>query len=63
MKASKKAGKKSNAAERPDGRRATVVYLQPDIMMQLKRAAMDQRRHGYEIIEDALEAWLKKPKR
>jgi hypothetical protein len=63
MKASKKVGKKSSAAERPDGRRATVVYLLPDIMMQLKRAAMDQRRHGYEIVEEALEAWLKKPKR
>lgn len=49
----------SNRA-RPDGRRALLVYLKPEIIKNLKRAGLDEERPAYEIAEEAIQEWLKK---
>jgi hypothetical protein len=54
---------KSEASEadqrtRADGRRSLLVYLKEDIIKRLKIAALDERRHAYQITEDALRNWL-----
>jgi hypothetical protein len=43
---------------RTDGRRSLLVYLQPDVIKQLKKAALDQETTAYEITEEALREWL-----
>jgi hypothetical protein len=50
-------------ADRPDGRRMTTLYLRPDIMPALKKAAIDERTNAYEIVEELVLAYLKKTKR
>jgi hypothetical protein len=54
---------KGGAIVRPDGRRATTMYLKPEVTAALKRAAIDEDRNGYEIVEEAVLAYLKKPRR
>jgi hypothetical protein len=54
---------KGGAIIRSDGRRATTMYLKPEVTAALKRAAIDEERSGYEIVEEAVMAYLKKPKR
>lgn len=44
---------------RPDGRRQLLVYIQPTIIKDLKKAAIELERNAYEITEDALSDWLK----
>jgi hypothetical protein len=53
---------KGGAIIRTDGRRATTMYLKPEVTAALKRAAIDEDRSGYEIVEEAVWAYLKKPK-
>jgi hypothetical protein len=63
---SKKSGKEKTAKERarrPDGRRMTSLYLRPDVMPALRKAAIDERRTAYEIVEDLIIAYLKRAKR
>ena len=43
---------------RPDGRRALLVYLRPDVIKRLKVAALEDDRPAYELAEEALSAWL-----
>ena len=43
---------------RPDGRKALLVYLRPDVIKQLKIAALDEDRPAYALAEEALSAWL-----
>lgn len=50
-------------ADRPDGRRMTSLYLRPDIMPALKKAAIDERTNAYEIVEELVLAYLKKTNR
>ncbi len=49
--------------ERADGRRMTSLFVKPAIMDALKKAAIDEKRNAYEIVEDAVSAYLKKTKR
>ena len=39
------------------------MYLEPNILVALKKTAIDEGRHAYEIVESALVAYLKKNKR
>jgi hypothetical protein len=53
------------ARTRADGRKSLLVYLRPDIIKELKKAALDEDRTAYEITEEAISAWLasRKPTR
>jgi hypothetical protein len=35
-----------------------LVYLRPDVILDLKKAALDEDRTAYEIAEEAIAAWL-----
>lgn len=43
---------------RADGRKSLLVYLHPDVIKELKKAALDENRPAYEITEEAVSAWL-----
>lgn len=45
---------------RPDGRRAFLSYVDPEIIKALKMAALELDTPAYEIVEVALAEWLKK---
>ncbi len=49
---------KSDERIRPDGRKALLVYLLPDVIKRLKIAALDEGRHAYELTEKAVSEWL-----
>jgi hypothetical protein len=49
----------SAARVRSDGRRQFLIYLQPEIILELKRAALDQDRPAYEVAEEAIREWLR----
>lgn len=55
--------KVSGARRRADGRRQLLVYLEPDIIRELKRAAIAEERPAYELAEDAIREWLSKDRR
>jgi hypothetical protein len=48
----------SPARTRADGRKSLLVYLHPDVIKELKKAALDEDRTAYEITEEAVSAWL-----
>lgn len=52
-----KAENKSRA--RSDGRRQLLIYLKPELIKDLKRAALDEERAAYELAEDAIDEYLK----
>lgn len=56
--AAKSAPAKSRSRTRTDGRKSLLVYLDEDIIKQLKKVALDQDRHAYEIAEEAIQQWL-----
>jgi hypothetical protein len=57
--AREKLGQKiAGSRTRTDGRKSLLVYLQPDVIKQLKKAALDQETTAYEITEEALREWL-----
>ncbi|MCC3247472.1 hypothetical protein LG047_19475 [Methylocystis sp. WRRC1] len=35
-----------------------MSYLNPDLIKNLKRAALDDERNAYEIVEEAVADWL-----
>jgi hypothetical protein len=43
---------------RADGRRSLLVYLDPKVIKQLKKTALDHERPAYEITEEAVREWL-----
>lgn len=43
---------------RSDGRKSLLVYLHPNLIKELKKAALDEDRTAYEITEEAVAAWL-----
>jgi hypothetical protein len=43
---------------RKDGRRQLLVYLDPELIKKLKKAAIDDDRNVYEIVEDSARDWL-----
>lgn len=47
------------ATPRPDGRRSFYVYLRPDLIRDLKKAALDEDRPAYELVEDAVTELLR----
>jgi hypothetical protein len=49
---------KSPTRTRADGRKSLLVYLHPDVIKELKKAALDEDRTAYEITEEAVSAWL-----
>lgn len=53
----------SGARKRADGRRQLLIYLSPDLIISLKRAALDQQRPAYELAEEAIRDWLLRDKR
>jgi hypothetical protein len=48
----------SKSRTRADGRRQLLVYLDPEVIKQLKKAALDEDRTAYEITEEAVREWL-----
>jgi hypothetical protein len=43
---------------RKDGRRQLLVYLDAELIKKLKKAAIDDDRNVYEIVEDSARDWL-----
>jgi hypothetical protein len=43
---------------RPDGRRSLLVYMDEDLIKDLKKAALDEDCNAYEIVEAATRKWL-----
>lgn len=43
---------------RKDGGRTISLYLKPEIIKRLTKAALDKDRHAYEIAEEAISTWL-----
>jgi hypothetical protein len=43
---------------RNDGRKSLFVYLDADLIKQLKKAALDDDTNVYEIVEEATRSWL-----
>ena len=43
---------------RTDGRRTLLVYLDPAVIKELKKAALDDDANTYEIVEEAARQWL-----
>lgn len=49
----------SNAPRaRTDGRRTLLVYMDAALIKELKKAALDDERNVYEIVEEAARDWL-----
>jgi hypothetical protein len=53
----------SLARTRADGRRQLLLYLSPDIIKDLKRAALDAEVPAYELAEVAIREFLRGRKR
>jgi hypothetical protein len=49
-----------SARPRTDGRRTLLVYLDGELIKELKRAALDEERNVYEIVEEASRDWLRR---
>jgi len=58
--ASSASASKTVTKARSDGRRPLLVYLNPDVIKRLKKAALDEDRTAYEITEEAVREWLQK---
>lgn len=43
---------------RTDGRKSLLIYLDEVVIKQLKKVALDEDRHAYEIAEEAIKQWL-----
>lgn len=43
---------------RGDGRKSFLAYLDADLIKELKKAALDDERNAYEIVEEAIVNWL-----
>lgn len=53
----------STSRARSDGRRQLLIYLLPEVIKDLKRAALDDGRPAYELAEEAILEALKRRKR
>eukprot|EP01037_Dinobryon_pediforme_P017817 gene17817-18044_t len=51
--------KNSSYLARDDGRRSLLVYLNADLIKDIKKAALDEDRNVYELVEEAMLEWLK----
>jgi hypothetical protein len=61
VRAPKKAA--SVARKRPDERSQLLIYMKPDLIRQLKLAALAKGTPAFVIAEEAIDEWLKKHKR
>jgi hypothetical protein len=52
----------STPRKRVDKRRQLLIYLKQDVIKNLKRAALDEGRPAYELAEEAIREFLRKPK-
>jgi len=53
----KKRARTAEASQpRKDGRKQLLVYLNPDLLKEVKIRAVQQDRSAYEVVEDALRA-------
>lgn len=43
---------------REDGRQSLLVYMDADLVRELKKAAIDEECNAYEIVEVATKKWL-----
>lgn len=48
--------KSSEPKLRPDGRKQVLLYLDPKLILELKRRALDEDTHLYELVEQMLSA-------
>jgi post-segregation antitoxin (ccd killing protein) len=48
--------------KRADGRKQLLVYLEPEVIKELKKTAVDMETTASALTEQALQAWLKKAK-
>lgn len=48
----------SRQSPRPDGRKPLYVYLPPDLIVSLKKAALDEGRPVYALVEEAVNRLL-----
>lgn len=53
----------SGVRTRTDGRRQLLLYLDPELIKELKRVALDADRPAYEIAEEAIRDFLRSRKR
>jgi hypothetical protein len=64
MKKAEKTNKAEEAAPpRPDGRKALLLYLMPDVTLALKKAALDASKPAYVLAEEAIKDFLKRTKK
>lgn len=45
---------------REDGRKQFLTYMRTDLIKGVKMEALNQERNAYEIVEDAVEDYLKR---
>ena len=43
---------------RSDGRRTLLVYMNSELIKEIKKVALDEERNVYEIVEEATLDWL-----
>lgn len=48
----------SKKRTREDGRQSLLVYMDADLVRELKKAAIDEECNAYEIVEAATQKWL-----
>jgi hypothetical protein len=58
-KAVKSAPEATGARVRADGRVQLLTYMDPDTVIDLKTIALKLGRPAYELVEEAVEQWLK----
>lgn len=49
---------KTATPPRPDGRRQFLTVMDPAVIRELKKVALDEGRAAYEVVEDAVKAYL-----
>jgi hypothetical protein len=54
------AGDKGAVRARSDGRRTLLVYMDSELIKEIKKIALDVERNVYEIVEEATRDWLNK---
>lgn len=47
---------------RKDGRKPFMIYLDPDLIKDIKRAALEADRNAYELVEEQMRLALKASK-
>lgn len=53
-------GTDRKASGRKDGRRSLLVYMRPDMIKALKRAAVDGDTTVFALVEEAVEGWFER---